>query len=83
MLRLKKAIVEFAFLEMLFTGLLQEKLQLMVTPMYTVVYVISCRFFGCIIDYQRWRTLETGNREYTFICKLWHVYLHPATSHRR
>ena len=34
MLRLKKAIVEFAFLEMLLTCLLQERLLLMVTPRY-------------------------------------------------
>ena len=34
MLRLKKAIVEFAFSEMLLTCLLQERLLLMVTPMY-------------------------------------------------
>ena len=34
MLRLKKAIVEFVFLEMLLTYLLQERLLLMVTPRY-------------------------------------------------
>ena len=32
MIRLKKVIVEFAFLEMLLTCLLQERLLLMVTP---------------------------------------------------
>ena len=34
MLRLRNAMVEFAFLEMLFTCLLQERLLLMVTPRY-------------------------------------------------
>ena len=29
----------------------------------TVVYVISCILFACSIDFQRWRTLETANRE--------------------
>ena len=43
MLRLKKAIVEFAFLEMLLTCLLQERLLLMVTPRYfESVFVASC-----------------------------------------
>ena len=34
MLRLSKAMVEFAFLEMLFTCLLRERLLLIVTPRY-------------------------------------------------
>ena len=39
-------------------------------------------FFGCSIDFQRWRTWETANREYTFNDKIRPVYSHPAASHR-
>ena len=72
--------LRFAFLGYQWTIWHPWKIVLGCTQSYTWSRV---DFFGCSIDDQRWRTLETGNREYTFICKLWHVYLHPADSHRR
>ena len=64
MLRLKKAIVEFAFLEMLLTCLLQERLLLMVTPRYfESVFVAS--FWPWIAVLKR-VFLVTYSQDFTF-----------------
>ena len=55
-------------------------LKVQVTQPYTWYRV---DFFGCSIDFQRWRTWKTANREYTINNKIWHVCLHQAASHSR
>ena len=66
MLRLEKAMVEFAFIEMLFTCLLKDSLPLMVTPKCMYFESVFVTSFWAWIKLSIWGFLVCYSQNFTF-----------------